>query len=155
MFREHIITCFIDDPCGVKNRDLVGIDTITWESDYPHSDTTWPRAPEELAKSLEGVSDADVRKITHENAMRHFRYDPFAHIPKEQCTVGALRAQAKHVDLSLKSGGGAPPAPEDAPFVTIGHIIKQLSQAFATPFEGSGPSQPIDPAELKKRWDRN
>jgi hypothetical protein len=87
--------------------------------------------------------------------MRHFRYDPFAHVPKEQCTVGALRAAASHVDLSLKSNGGAPPAPEDAPFVTIGHIIKQLSQAFATPFEGSGPSRPIDPAELKKRWDRN
>jgi len=155
VFREHIITCFIDDPCGVKNRDLVGIDTITWESDYPHSDTTWPRAPETLAKSLVGVSDADVRKITHENAMRHFRYDPFAHIAKEKCTVGALRAQAKHVDLSLKSAGGAPPAPENASFVTIGHIMKQLAQAFATPFEGSGPSQPIDPAEMKKRWDRN
>jgi hypothetical protein len=59
------------------------------------------------------------------------------------------------VDLSLKSGGGAPPAPEGAPFVTIGHIIKQLSQAFATPFEGSGPTQAVDPADLKKRWDRN
>jgi hypothetical protein len=87
--------------------------------------------------------------------MRHFRYDPFARIPKQQCTVGALRAQARHVDLSLKSAGGAPPAPEDAPFVTIGHVIKQLSQAFATPFEGSGPSQAFDPDQLKKRWDRN
>ncbi len=32
--------------------------------------------------------------MTHENAMRIFRYDPFAHRPKEQCTVGALRAEA-------------------------------------------------------------
>jgi predicted TIM-barrel fold metal-dependent hydrolase len=155
VFREHIITCFIDDPSGVRNRDLVGIDTITWESDYPHSDTTWPNAPEELAKSLDGVSDEDVRKITHENAMRHFRYDPFSVIPKEQCTVGALRAQAKHVDLSLKSGGGTPPAPEDAPYVTIGHIMKQLAQAFATPFEGSGPAPELDPEAVRKRWDRS
>jgi hypothetical protein len=87
--------------------------------------------------------------------MRHFSYDPFKHLAKEKCTVGALRAQAKDVDLSLKSGGGMPAAPEDAPFVTIGHIIKQLSQAFATPFEGSGPNQPIDPEQLKKRWDRS
>jgi predicted TIM-barrel fold metal-dependent hydrolase len=155
VFREHIITCFIDDPCGVANRDRVGIDTITWESDYPHSDTTWPRAPEELAKSLGGVSDADVRKITHENAMRHFSYDPFAHLAKQECTVGALRAAAAHVDLSLKSGGGAAPAPADAPYVTIGHIKKQLIHALATPFEGSGPSQPVDPEVLKRRWDRN
>jgi hypothetical protein len=101
------------------------------------------------------VSDADVRKITHENAMRHFRYDPFAHLAKEKCTVGALRAQAQHVDLSLKSGGGTPAAPEDAPFVTIGHVKKQLMHAFATPFEGSGPSRPADPEQLKKRFDRN
>src|SRR5262249_19676521 len=52
VFREHIITCFIDDPCGGKNRELGGIDTITWESDYPLSDTTWPHAPERLAQSL-------------------------------------------------------------------------------------------------------
>ncbi len=154
VFREHVITCFIDDAAGVRNRDLVGIDTITWESDYPHSDTTWPNAPEELAKSLAGVPDADVRKITHENAMRHFRYDPFSLIPKERCTVGALRAQAAHVDLSLKSAGGTPPAPEDAPFVTIGHIMKQLAQAFATPFEG-GPAKPVDPEEARRRWDRS
>ena len=37
VFREHIITCFIDDAAGVRNRDLIGIDNITWECDYPHS----------------------------------------------------------------------------------------------------------------------
>ncbi len=105
VFKERIITCFIDDPIGIKMRDDVGLDTITWECDYPHSDCTWPTSPERLSKSLDGVSDDDVNKITHENAMRHFRYDPFAHRPKERCTVGALRAEATDVDTSIRSRG--------------------------------------------------
>jgi hypothetical protein len=27
--------------------------------------------------------------MTHENAMRLFRYNPFRHIPRDQATVGA------------------------------------------------------------------
>jgi predicted TIM-barrel fold metal-dependent hydrolase len=103
VFRDHIVTCFIDDAFGVANRHAVGIDTITWECDYPHSDSTWPTSPELVAKSLAGVPDDEVRAITYENAMRHFRYDPFAHIAKDKATVGALRAQASDVDLGYRS----------------------------------------------------
>jgi predicted TIM-barrel fold metal-dependent hydrolase len=102
VFRERIVTCFIDDPTGVLIRDRVGIDTICWEADYPHSDSTWPTSPEFLMKSLDGVPDVDIDKLTHVNAMRHFRFDPFATRPKEDCTVGALRrkAAAEGVDTS-------------------------------------------------------
>src|SRR3954471_3717724 len=102
VFQERIVTCFIDDPTGVLIRDRVGLDTICWEADYPHSDSTWPTSPEFLMKSLDGVPDVDVDKLTHLNAMRHFRFDPFATRPKEECTVGALRrkAAAEGVDTS-------------------------------------------------------
>ena len=51
VFREHFLTCFISDPIGVKLRREIGIDNIAWECDYPHSDSSWPSAPEELAAS--------------------------------------------------------------------------------------------------------
>jgi hypothetical protein len=105
VFRERIVTCFIDDPTGVAVRDRVGIDSICWESDYPHSDSTWPTSPETLMKSLDGVSDADIAKITHQNAMRHFRFDPFAHRARQDCTVGALRAESPDVDVVPRSVG--------------------------------------------------
>jgi hypothetical protein len=89
--------CFIDDKVGVHDRDLVGIDNISWECDYPHSDSSWPQSPEALMKHFDGVSDEDIDKITHLNAMRRFRFDPFAVRPREECTVGALRAQADGV----------------------------------------------------------
>ena len=134
IFREHIITCFIDDPVGVKLRDEVGIDTITWECDYPHSDTTWPEAPEILARSLDGVPDDEINKMTHENAIREFRLDPFSHRPREQCTVAALRAEAGDVDLSLKSHGGKAPVDEVRP-VTAQDITSQLAQLYSIPAE--------------------
>ena len=48
VFREHFLTCFISDPLGVKLRHEIGVDNISWEMDYPHSDSMWPNAPEEL-----------------------------------------------------------------------------------------------------------
>ena len=100
VFRERVVTCFIDDAAGLAQRDRVGVDSICWESDYPHSDSTWPRSPEYLMASIGSVPDDDVEKITHRNAMRHFRFDPFAVRPKEWCTVGALRAQSSDVDVT-------------------------------------------------------
>ena len=135
VFREHFITCFIDDAAGVKNRHAVGIDTITWECDYPHSDTTWPNAPEILAKSMEGVPDDEVNKITYENALRHFRLDPFSVRPREKCTAAALRAESPDVDLSLTSQGGKPPSDGAGPFVTTRDVTTQLATAFSTPAE--------------------
>jgi len=101
VFSERIITCFIDDAFGVESRAKMNVDNICWECDYPHSDSTWPQAPEMAMKYLDGVSDADVNKITHENAIRLFQYDPFSVRPREKCTVAALRAEATDVDTSL------------------------------------------------------
>jgi len=101
VFSERVVTCFIDDAFGVESRRYLNIDNICWECDYPHSDSTWPQAPEMAMKYLDGVSDSDVNKITHENAMRLFHYDPFSVRPREKCTVAALRAEATDVDTSL------------------------------------------------------
>jgi predicted TIM-barrel fold metal-dependent hydrolase len=103
VFREHFLTCFIADPIGVHLRHEIGIDNIAWECDYPHSDSSWPEAPEELAGVTDGLPDDEINKIAYENAMRWYSFDPFAHRPKEECSVGALRAEAAGHDVSTKS----------------------------------------------------
>lgn len=133
VFKQQVVTCFIDDAFGLKNRNEIGVDMITWECDYPHSDTTWPTAPEILGRCLQDVPDAEINKMTHENAMRHFRFDPFKHIPKEECTVAALRAQAGDVDLSPIEGlGGNPARLEPGGVVTTADVMRQIAAAFAT-----------------------
>lgn len=105
VFREHFLTCFISDPVGVALRDKIGIDNISWEADYPHSDSMWPGAPEELWNVLteNNVPDDEINKMTHENAMRWYSFDPFTHIPREQATVGALRKAAEGHDVSIQA----------------------------------------------------
>ncbi|MCX5045343.1 amidohydrolase [Aldersonia sp. NBC_00410] len=105
VFREHFLTCFISDPLGVKLRHEIGIDNIAWEADYPHSDSMWPGAPEELGEVLnrEQVPMDEVDKMTHLNAMRWYSFDPFAHVPKEKATVGALRAASADHDVSIQA----------------------------------------------------
>jgi len=105
VYRDHIVTCFIDDASGLELRHRVGIESITWECDYPHSDSTWPHSPELLSKSLSGIPDDEVDKMTHRNAMRVFHFDPFALRSKERCTVQALRSEASDVDTSIRSLG--------------------------------------------------
>jgi hypothetical protein len=104
VFRERFLTCFISDPVGVQLRNEIGVDNICWECDYPHSDSMWPDAPEALWDVLTryDVPDSDINKITHENAMRWYRFDPFAHVPREQATVAALRAAAAGHDVSIQ-----------------------------------------------------
>lgn len=110
LFRERFITCFIDDAAGLKNRHDVGIDRITWECDYPHSDSTWPHSPERLLSTIEAaaVPDDEIDAMTHANAMRLFGFDPFRVLGgREACTVGALRERARTdgVDTSTRSSG--------------------------------------------------
>jgi predicted TIM-barrel fold metal-dependent hydrolase len=107
VFREHFLTCFISDKVGVALRNEIGIDNICWEADYPHSDSMWPGAPEELwdVLSLNNVPDDEIKKMTHENAMRWYSFDPFTHISREQATVGALRKAAEGHDVSIKAKG--------------------------------------------------
>ena len=105
VFRDHFLTCFISDPIGVRLRNEIGIDNIAWEMDYPHSDSMWPGAPEELDAvfKAENVTDDEIDKMTHLNAMRWYSFDPFKHVPREKATVGALRAAAAGHDVSIKA----------------------------------------------------
>ncbi|OLT38076.1 hypothetical protein BJF79_27950 [Actinomadura sp. CNU-125] len=65
----------------------------------------WPGAPEQLHEVLEAnaVPDDEIDKMTHENAMRWYDFDPFAHVPKAEATVGALRAASADHDVSIRS----------------------------------------------------
>jgi hypothetical protein len=104
-FNERIVTCFIEDEHGVKSLDVMNVDNVTWECDYPHPDSAWPYSAEDSWAYLKDIEDETiVNKITHENALRIFKYDPFAHLPREQCTVGALRAKVPDHDVSYVPG---------------------------------------------------
>ncbi len=83
VFRDRIITCFLDDRVTPDVAERAGTENMTWECDYPHSDSDWPYSPEVALAGMAGLDDATINAITHENAMRLFHFDPFAHRPAE------------------------------------------------------------------------
>lgn len=107
VFKRHIVTCFIDDQFGLKSLEYMNTDMVCYEADYPHSDTLWPNCPEHLWASLVGHSDELIDKVTHRNAMRLLRYDPFEAMGgRDNCTVKALRWLGRDVDVEPRHGLG-------------------------------------------------
>ncbi|MCU1363864.1 MAG: amidohydrolase 2 [Acidimicrobiaceae bacterium] len=104
VFERHLLTCFIHDPVGCRMLGDLNIDHVSWESDYPHGDTFWPRAPEALLASLEGQTDDVINKISYQNALRNYSFDPFRSVSPKDCTVSALRARATDVDTVTHVG---------------------------------------------------
>ena len=52
---------------------------------------------------MEPQSLDEINKVTHENAMRWYSFDPFSHVPKAEATVGALRRRSAGHDVSVVS----------------------------------------------------
>lgn len=125
IIKRHFLHCFLWDPFGLRNLDAIGEDMVAYEVDYPHSDALWPDAPEHLWDTAKHLTDLQIDKITHLNAIRFFRFDDmFKYFKREELTVGALRAKAKAngVDTSPKSSGGLRPTEGLRP-VTSGDIM--------------------------------
>jgi predicted TIM-barrel fold metal-dependent hydrolase len=74
LFRKHFHGCFIDDATGVKNRHDIGIPNITWECDYPHSDSFWPKSRQRAVEVFADVSDDEVHRIVELNTRRLYNF---------------------------------------------------------------------------------
>jgi predicted TIM-barrel fold metal-dependent hydrolase len=73
-FKDHVYGCFIDDVHGIENLHKIGEDNVMMESDYPHSDSTWPNSAEIAAKHLASLSPETRYKVTRGNAQRLFKF---------------------------------------------------------------------------------
>jgi predicted TIM-barrel fold metal-dependent hydrolase len=69
-YRRQITSCFFKDTVGVELLDKVGLDNVTFETDYPHQDGTWPHSKEAAAIQFGHLDQASINKIARENAIR-------------------------------------------------------------------------------------
>ena len=69
-YYRQVFGCFFRDKHGLNSLNEVGVDNITFETDYPHTDTTWPNT-KEVAQDMMGHLPQDVVwKIVRGNAAR-------------------------------------------------------------------------------------
>ena len=72
---RQVFGCFFRDRHGLASLDEVGVDNITFETDYPHTDSTWPDTKQVASELLADADDAAVRKIVRGNAIRMLSLD--------------------------------------------------------------------------------
>ena len=70
LFKEHIYGCYFDDTHGLRSLEEIGVDNVTFECDYPHSDSTWPHTAKIAAEQTRELSDEVVYKLMRGNAIK-------------------------------------------------------------------------------------
>jgi len=74
-FHRNVSLSFQEDAVGIRLRDIIGVDAMMWGSDYPHSESTFPRSREILDRILAGVPADERAKIVGLNAARLYGFD--------------------------------------------------------------------------------
>lgn len=69
-FRRQMYATFLVDDSGIEAIERIGAENVMWESDYPHTDTTWPKSQELIEEHLGGLPDAIRHAVLAGNAVR-------------------------------------------------------------------------------------
>jgi predicted TIM-barrel fold metal-dependent hydrolase len=76
-YYRQMYACFFDDEFGLTPGALerIGPGNAMFETDYPHSDSTWPHTREVAQKMMAGLPDETVRKLVRGNAIELLQLD--------------------------------------------------------------------------------
>ena len=76
---NHIWGCIFDDEIGLKNRDIIGMNQICFEVDFPHADTTFPNTLNVATTICEeaGLSEDEIYQLMRGNAIECFGLERF------------------------------------------------------------------------------
>lgn len=81
--RSNVWNTFQDDWVAFRSADQMNYTQLIWANDFPHTDSTWPRSQELLAKHSQHLSEEQKRAITRENVRRLFNL-PVEDLPVAQ-----------------------------------------------------------------------
>jgi predicted TIM-barrel fold metal-dependent hydrolase len=68
IFRRNMWCCMVEEPTGLTLYELIGVDRILAETDYPHADTPYPFTQKAYAEVFAGIPDEVTEAVTHGNA---------------------------------------------------------------------------------------
>ena len=74
-FRSNCFVSFQEDAVGIRTRDIFGVHTLMWGSDYPHTESTFPRSREIVGKILADVPEDEQALIVRDNAAKLYGFD--------------------------------------------------------------------------------
>jgi predicted TIM-barrel fold metal-dependent hydrolase len=68
--KRQIFATFLEDPVAPVAIKLFGEDNYLWGSDFPHTDSTWPKSRETIEHVFAGVPQEIADKILYRNAAK-------------------------------------------------------------------------------------
>ena len=74
-YYRQVFGCFFRDRHGIESLQTVGVDNTTFETDYPHTDSTWPHTKQVAQELMAGLPDDVVYKLVRGNAIRMLELD--------------------------------------------------------------------------------
>jgi predicted TIM-barrel fold metal-dependent hydrolase len=74
LLRERSWFCMLDNPSNLAAHALIGSDHIMVESDYPHSDSTWPGTQKLFADRFRDLPTDVALDMTYRTAEKLFRH---------------------------------------------------------------------------------
>jgi predicted TIM-barrel fold metal-dependent hydrolase len=74
-YYRQVFGCFFRDRHGIESLESVGVDNTTFETDYPHTDSTWPHTKKVAQELMAGLPDDVVHKLVRGNAIRMLELD--------------------------------------------------------------------------------
>ena len=75
----RVFFCIFDDLEGLRNRDKIGFEQLLFETDYPHTDSTWPdsrKVAEELCTAA-GLTEGEQYQFLRGNAIKAYKLDQY------------------------------------------------------------------------------
>ncbi len=74
-FHRNVFVGFQQDGLGVKLRNIIGVDNLMWGSDYPHTESTFPRSRQILDDILADCTEEEKAKIAGQNAAAVYHFN--------------------------------------------------------------------------------
>ena len=72
-YHRQVFGCFFRDRHGLETLHRIGVDNVTFETDYPHTDSTWPHTRKLFEEQVADLDDETVYKLARGNAIRMLR----------------------------------------------------------------------------------
>lgn len=74
-FHRNCFVSFQEDTVGLRVRDVVGVENLLWGSDYPHTESTFPRSRQITSEVLKDVPEPEQLRMLRDNTARLYDFD--------------------------------------------------------------------------------
>jgi predicted TIM-barrel fold metal-dependent hydrolase len=90
-WKRNFYVTFEDDALGIRQRDVIGSNTLMWGSDYPHGDSVFPHSKEVLNSVLAECTPQERYEMTVKNVVELYNL-PFELTGPDQARVNQALA---------------------------------------------------------------